>query len=121
MWVGNSHARCRAGENSETRTKNYLLLYGLIFHQSKQYLKFCFNEIENFLDKEHLKLNNKSRIYKNTNNFMFLGRDRKGKYSKYRNIKRKIKLRKRLYEDNKIELIGYINTINCYKNLKKKL
>lgn len=94
---------------------------GLIFHESKEYIKFCFKEIEKFLDKEHLKLNNKSRIYKNTNNFIFLGRNRKGKYAKYRNIKRKIKYRKRLYEDGKIELMGYINTINCYRNLIKKV
>ena len=94
---------------------------GLIFHESKEYLKICFKEIEKFLDKEHLKLNNKSRIYKNTNNFIFLGRNRKGKYAKYRNIKRKIKYRKRLYEDGKIDLMGYINTINCYRNLIKKV
>ena len=94
---------------------------GLIFHESKEYLKFCFKEIEKFLDKEHLKLNNKIRIYKNTNNFIFLGRNRKGKYAKYRNIKRKIKYRKRLYEDGKIDLMGYINTINCYRNLIKKV
>lgn len=94
---------------------------GLIFHESKEYIKFCFKEIEKFLDKEHLKLNNKSRIYKNTNNFIFLGRNRKGKYAKYRNIKRKIKYRKRLYEDGKIDLMGYINTINCYRNIIKKV
>lgn len=93
---------------------------GLIFHKSKEYLNYCFNKIEEFLDKEHLKLNNKSRIYKNTNNFVFLGRSRKGKYAKYRNIKRKIKYRRHLYEEGKIELMGYINTINCYKNLIKK-
>lgn len=94
---------------------------GLIFHESKEYIKFCFKEIKEFLDKEHLKLNNKSRIYRDTNNFIFLGRNRKGKYAKYRNIKRKIKYRKKLYEIEKIDLIGYINTVNCYKNIVKKL
>lgn len=94
---------------------------GLIFHESKEYIKFCFKKIKEFLDKEHLKLNNKSRIYRDTNNFIFLGRNRKGKYSKYRNIKRKIKYRKKLYEIEKIDLIGYINTVNCYKNIVKKL
>ena len=94
---------------------------GLIFHESKEYIKFCFKEIKEFLDKEHLKLNNKSRIYRNTNNFIFLGRNLKGKYAKYRNIKRKIKYRKKLYEIEKIDLIGYINTVNCYKNIVKKL
>lgn len=94
---------------------------GLIFHESKEYLKYCFKEIEKFLEKENLKLNNKSRIYKSTNNFIFLGRDRKGKYAKYRSIKRKIKKRKHLYEKEKINLMGYINTINCYDNLMKKI
>ena len=94
---------------------------GLIFHESKEYIKFFFKEIKEFLDKEHLKLNNKSRIYRNTNNFIFLGRNLKGKYAKYRNIKRKIKYRKKLYEIEKIDLIGYINTVNCYKNIVKKL
>lgn len=94
---------------------------GLIFHESKEYLKYCFKKIEKFLEKENLKLNNKSRIYKSTNNFIFLGRDRKGKYAKYRSIKRKIKKRKHLYEKEKINLMGYINTINCYDNLMKKI
>ena len=39
----------------------------LLFHPSKDYLKYCFKEIEKFLEKEKLKLNKKSRIYKNTN------------------------------------------------------
>ena len=62
-----------------------------------------------------------NEVCKNTNNLIFLGRNRKGKYAKYRNIKRKIKYRKRLYEDGKIDLMGYINTINCYRNLIKKV
>ena len=63
----------------------------LLFHQSKEYLKYCLEEIKKFLEKEKLVLNKKTRIYKNTNNFIFLGRDKKGKYKKYRNVKRKIK------------------------------
>ena len=45
----------------------------LLFHPSKQYLKYCLNEIRNFLYKEKLYLNKKTRLYKNTNNFIFLG------------------------------------------------
>ena len=60
----------------------------LLFHESKEYLKYCFEEIKKFLEKEKLTLNKKSRIYKSTNNFLFLGRDKKGKYAKYRSIKR---------------------------------
>ena len=91
----------------------------LLFNESKEYLKYCFEKIKDFLEKEHLKLNGKSRIYKNTNNFIFLGRNNKGKYARYRNIKRKIKYRRYLYNCNKINLMQYINTIECYKNITK--
>ena len=89
----------------------------LLFHQSKEYLKYCLEEIKKFLEKEKLVLNKKTRIYKNTNNFIFLGRDKKGKYKKYRNVKRKIKKKKYLYENNKINMMSYISTINCYRKL----
>ena len=46
----------------------------LLFHESKDYLKQCFEKIKIFLAKEKLELNRKSRIYKNTNHFIFLGR-----------------------------------------------
>ena len=92
----------------------------LLFNESKEYLKYCFEKIKNFLEKEHLKLNGKSRIYKNTNNFIFLGRNNKGKYARYRSVKRKIKYRRYLYNCNKINLMQYISTINCYKNLLVK-
>ena len=66
----------------------------LLFHESKQYLRYCLEEIKQFLKKENLVLNQKSRIYKSTNNFLFLGRDRNGRYAKYRDVKRKIKKKK---------------------------
>lgn len=43
----------------------------LLFHESKEYLKYCLLKITNFLKKEKLELNSKTRIYKNTNNFIF--------------------------------------------------
>lgn len=91
----------------------------LLFYPSKDYLKYCFKEIEKFLEKEKLKLNKKSRIYKNTNNFIFLGRNKKGQYAKYREVKRKLKKKKYLYEKNKISLMSYTTSIICYKNLLK--
>lgn len=120
MWVGNSHARCRAGENLEIISKNYLLLYFLLFHESKQYLRYCLEEIKQFLKKENLVLNQKSRIYKSTNNFLFLGRDRNGRYAKYRDVKRKIRKKKYLYETGKINLMSYMTTRMCYSNLLKR-
>lgn len=93
----------------------------LIFHESKQYLKECFQKIKEFLKKEKLELNPKSRIYKSTNNFIFLGRDKNGKYAKYRSVKRNLKKKKYLYEAGKISLMSYTTTRICYENLTKKL
>ena len=89
----------------------------LLFHESKEYLKYCFEEIKKFLQKEKLVLNNKSRIYKNTNNFIFLGRNQDGKYVKYRDVRRKIKKRNYLYQTGKINLMSYMSSRICYKSL----
>lgn len=89
----------------------------LLFHESKEYLRFCFEEIKKFLEKEKLKLNDKSRIYKNTDNFMFLGRNKKGEYIRYRNVKRKIKAKHYLYTNGKINLYSLCSSISCYNTL----
>lgn len=89
-----------------------------LFHNSKEYLRYCLEEIKKFLKKEDLKLNEKTRIYKNTNNYMFLGRNIKNMYGKYRRINGIIKSKIREYEKGKIELYSLISSINTYKNLK---
>ncbi len=89
----------------------------LLFHESKEYLRYCLKEIQEFLKGEKLKLNEKSRIYKNTDNFMFLGRNVKGRYIRYRNVKRKIKAKKSLYRIDKVNLYGLCSSIMCYKSL----
>ena len=91
----------------------------LLFHRSKEYLKVCLEKIKEFLKKEDLTLNRKTRIYKNTNNFIFLGRNSKGKYCKYRSLKRKISKRKYLYSIGNVKLNGMINTIVSFEYLKK--
>ncbi|MBR0428086.1 MAG: RNA-directed DNA polymerase [Clostridia bacterium] len=92
----------------------------LLFHESKDYLKKCFLFIQKFLEKEHLVLNRKSRLYKSTNHFIFLGRDVSGKYAKYRTVKRKLKYRKYLYETGKISFSSYLSSHMAYKNFRKK-
>ena len=89
----------------------------LLFHQSKEYLKYCFGKIEEYLKKEHLTLNKKSRIFKSTNNFLFLGRNKNGKYAKYRDVRRKLKKQKYLYETGEINLMSYVTSRMCYKSL----
>ncbi len=107
----------------ETLKIRYFLRYQddfLLFHPSKKYLKYCLGQLEKFLEKEKLQLNKKTRIYKSTNTFIFLGRKPNGNYAKYRDIKRKIKKNKYLYHNNQIRLSSLVSSIICYKNLCKK-
>lgn len=92
----------------------------LLFHPSKDYLKYCLSEITKFLDKEKLHLNAKTRIFKNSNNFLFLGRNSYGQYSRYRNIKRKLKARYHLYKNDLIPLGSFISSLRCYQSLSGK-
>ena len=93
----------------------------ILLHHSKEYLKYCFSEIKKFVEKEGLKLNPKSRIYKNTNNFIFLGRNKYGKYAKYRGVKRILKKKFYLYNKNKLSLNSLTSSIICYNSLQKKV
>lgn len=92
----------------------------LLFHPSKKYLKYCLEELTKFLEKEKLHLNAKTRIYKNSNNFIFLGRNNIGKYARYRSVKRKLKSKLFLYEKNVLNLNSISSTLICYKGLCKK-
>lgn len=99
---------------------NYYVRYQddfLLLHKDKNYLKLCLEKITKFLEKEKLELNSKTRIYKNTNNFIFLGRNKYNNYSNYRNINRKLKYKKYLYEINTINFNHYISSYICYKNI----
>ena len=89
----------------------------LLFHQSKEYLRDCLKKLTSFLETEHLKLNKKTRIFKCTDNFIFVGRNKYGNYAKYRTIKRRLKYKRHLYETNKIPLNSLVASRICYKNL----
>lgn len=89
----------------------------VLFHESKEYLKYCLEEIKKILDKEHLKLNKKTRIYKNTNNFIFLGRDFNNRYARYRRVRRKLNKRYKMYLHNEIRLDSMASSIICYDTL----
>lgn len=89
----------------------------LLYHKSKKYLQYCKQEISKFLEKEKLYLNSKTRIYKNTNNFLFLGRNNNGKYCRYRNIKRKLKSKWKQYTEGNLKLNSIISSYICYDNL----
>lgn len=89
----------------------------LLFHPDKKYLKYCLEEIKKFLEKEKLQLNSKTRIYKNTDNFIFLGRNKKGRYVRYRNVKRKLRKKYYLYKTNLIPLNSFVASKICYNSL----
>lgn len=105
--------------------KENLKIYGviryqddfLLFHESKEYLKYCLRELTAFLEKEKLKLNDKTRIYKSTDNFIFLGRNKYGDYAKYRVVRRRLKKREYLYAKGLITLNSLISSKICYKTL----
>lgn len=92
----------------------------LLFHPSKQYLQYCLDKLKIFLSNEKLSLNNKTRIFKNTDNFIFLGYNQKNNYSRYRCVKRKIKHRQFLYKNNVISLASLSSSIICYEHLCNK-
>ena len=46
---------------------------GLIIHEDKEYLKYCLKEINIFIKKYKLELNNKTKIYTKKEGFEFLG------------------------------------------------
>lgn len=92
----------------------------LLFHESKEYLTDCLIKIKEFLCKEKLTLNKKTRIYSNKDNFLFLGRTQNGKYGKYRTVKRRLKKRNYLYRNNLISLSSYASSIISYEYLLKK-
>ena len=89
----------------------------LLFHPSKQYLKHCLDKIKIFLAKENLVLNKKTRLYSNKNYFIFLGRDTKGNYTKYRDIRRKLRKKFYLYKKNYITLSNLTSSIATYQYL----
>lgn len=43
----------------------------LLMHHDKEYLKYCLIKIQDFLIQDKLLLNNKTRLHKNTDNFIF--------------------------------------------------
>lgn len=89
----------------------------MLFHPSKSYLRYCLEQIRLFLGKEKMTLNPKTRIYSNKSNFIFLGRNKKGKYSKYRDVNRRLKKRIYLYRNGYISLNSILSSMTCYQHL----
>ena len=89
----------------------------ILFHESKEYLNYCLKKITEFLDKEKLTLNKITRIFKSTDNFIFLGRNNFGGYARYRTVRRRLQKKEYLYSNGKLPLNSLISSRICYKQL----
>ena len=89
----------------------------ILFHQSKEYLRFCLEEIDKFIQKEKLTLNKKTRIYNSNNNYIYLGRNKYGTYAKHRYVKRRLKKARYLYDSGVIDLINMVSILQSYDYL----
>ena len=89
----------------------------ILFHQSKEYLRFCLEEIDKFVQKEKLTLNKKTRIYNSNNNYIYLGRNKYGTYAKHRYVKRRLKKARYLYDSGVIDLINMVSILQSYDYL----
>ena len=115
-------------ERRECRTQEELKIKGYIRYQddfllsseSKEHLEFCLAKLKEFLAKEKLCLNDKTRIYTSNENICFLGGNLYGKYAKRRTVKRKMKRRMYLLKQGKISLSSYIASKICYEKLMRK-
>ena len=88
----------------ELKIKGYIRYQDdfVLFSESKEYLQFCLKKIKEFLAKEKLTLNAKTRIYTSNQNICFLGRNLYVQYTKRRTVKRKMKIRLYLLKEGKI-------------------
>lgn len=107
----------------ELKIKEYIRYQDdfILFSESKEYLEYCLERIKEFLKKEKLKLNEKTRIYSSNENICFLGRNLYGQYAKQRTIKRKLKRKWYLVKKGKVTLNSYIASKICYKKLMRKI
>lgn len=96
---------------------------GLIIHEDKEYLKYCLKEINIFIKKYHLELNNKTKIYSKKEEFEFLGFKYYLKNNKViikvknqtkRKFKRKMKTLNKLVELEKITYSDYRQVESSY-------
>lgn len=106
----------------ELKIKGYIRYQDdfLLFSESKEYLEFCLEKIKEFLAKEKLVLNNKTRIYTSNQNICFLGRNLYGQYAKRRTVRRRMKRRRYLLKEGKISLNSYIASKICYEKLMRE-
>ena len=92
----------------------------ILIHYDKEYLKMCLIKIEEELSKLKLKVNSKTRIYKNNENMSFIGVKRNGKLVNYQKTKKKVKKNIKDYKNKKKELSSVISSLNYLEGGTKR-
>ena len=97
--------------------------YGILIHESKEYLQYCLKEIKKIVKKYKLELNKKTKIINKKEGFEFLGfryyikNDKvimKVKNQTKKRFKRKMKVLHRLVEEEKIDSKDLEQVKNSY-------
>lgn len=91
----------------------------LLIHNDKNYLKYCLDIIVKELEKIDLKINKKTKIYKNTENINYIGVRKNKKYSNINRTKKKYKKKNYEYENGLVNLNSLVSSKINYLNRKK--
>lgn len=84
----------------------------ILFHEDRNYLKYCLKHIEEEISKLGMKLNNKTRIYKHNENMSFIGVKRTRRLTNYQRTVKKVKNNLKLYKNGKKNISSIISSIN---------
>lgn len=91
----------------------------LLIHEDCEYLKYCLKEIESKINDLGMTLNNKTMIYKSSQNINFIGVRKNKKCSNIARCRKKYKKNLKLYECGKISLNSLISSKKNYINRKR--
>ena len=89
---------------------------GVVFHQDKEYLKYCLSEIEKIVKKYKLEINSKTKIYKSCEEVEFIGFrifTKNNKIIMKINNKTKKKFKRNINDKNISSYLGHLSYGNC--------
>ena len=88
----------------------------LLIHEDKDYLKYCLDRIRVMLNDLGMTLNNKTKIYKSSENINFIGVRKNKKYSNIARTRRKYKRKLKEYDEGLVSLNSLISSNKNYNN-----
>jgi len=82
----------------------------ILIHESKEYLKYCLDIIQEKIHELKMRLNAKTKIYKNTENINFIGIRKNKRYSNIVRTRRKYKNKLKEYQKGKMDLSSVLSS-----------